>query len=488
MRTAERALAMPQPGAATQSGGGGRRSLVAALLCVSLAFGTVLASLVVEVERLALTLVMIGAAVGYLTQRRAEGPWDYFEVFVPFSAQYIVGFGLSSIALAYYPELVFRRSLLDYLTPALLLGTIGYLSFLAGYALMPGVVKPTWVSHLRIRSPLAVLLPGAVGFAGFLARIAIERRAQGGATITAGLSALSHFAPLFFFAWFLAWAMFFSVRERRYTWCLVTLIPAVAVILTLTVGSKLLAITMFGVPMVAYWYDRRRLPIWTLFALFAIAVFAIFPIYNTYRFTNRQLSVGRRIDTTFTSVRSWDRDDFIDRSALAFLGRVATITSTAAVVRDVGRWVDYKYGETLFLAPVSILIPRFIWPDKPNITIGREFGLTFKLVGATDRETQVASSWVGELYWNFHVPGVVIGMLAIGMVYRWLQRKLGIGGGDENVRQGFYLTMLTVMLQAEGDLAANLAGIVKLALIMIASLAALRSIGALSNASESTGG
>jgi hypothetical protein len=78
-----------------------------------------------------------------------------------------------------------------------------------------------------------------------------------------------------------------------------------------------------------------------------------------------------------------------------------------------------------------------------------------------DRETNIAPTMLGELYWNFHIPGVVLGMLALGGGYRWYYERYGSGERFDPVRRSIYMTLLTQALHSEGGIAISIAGITK---------------------------
>jgi len=175
--------------------------------------------------------------------------------------------------------------------------------------------------------------------------------------------------------------------------------------------------------------------------------------------------------------RSWNSDRFLDASLFSFLQRMTIVTSLAAIISDTPRWVDYRYGETLVLAPMALLIPRFLWRDKPNISIGKEFGATFRMTHALDLETEVAPSMVGDFYWNFAIPGVIVGMLLLGMGYRWYYQRYGTGAGFDPVRKAIYVALLPTALLFEGNFAIIVAGFVKALIIVVVFLLVLRRIG-----------
>jgi hypothetical protein len=63
-------------------------------------------------------------------------------------------------------------------------------------------------------------------------------------------------------------------------------------------------------------------------------------------------------------------------------------------------------------------IPSFLWPEKPDIVLGQRFNHEFHLSESV--YTFVPTTQLGELYWAFGMPGVIIGMAVIGMILAWL--------------------------------------------------------------------
>jgi len=85
----------------------------------------------------------------------------------------------------------------------------------------------------------------------------------------------------------------------------------------------------------------------------------------------------------------------------------------------------YQMGETMGYASYAF-IPRLLWPDKPALTRGAWFNA---YVGGSARESEATSSLgitaTGELYWNFGVGGMLVGMCVIGCGYATLWRIAG---------------------------------------------------------------
>lgn len=456
-----------------------RRSLRFATTCGALALLAAVVPLIPNAGVIALSAIMLGAFVAYLRFRGSGGPIEIFEIIIPFSVLYIICFGVGTVYLVFQPGALAYPDMRPFITVALAIAVAGYVAFLGGYALWSPRLRPTALTHLVPRQILAYLIPALLGAAGYAGSRFQSANLLSGVGISPALSLLQQFGSLFFFGWYLAWYMTWAgaLRASRAIALLAVLTCIVGVVVFVSFGSKAMAMTVLGMPVMAYYETKRRLPIKTMLAVALVTTFVVFPMFNTFRQTDRSLDTSRRLDHTLEMASGWDSNRFLDASVFAALQRVALVTAVAAVVSDTPRWVDYRYGDTLFLAPVGLMIPRFLWPEKPNISIGREFGATFHLTRALDTETEVAPTMVGELYWNFALPGVVIGMFILGIGYRYMFARFGAGTGFAPVPKAIYAAILPTLLQFEGNVAIIAAGVVKSVLIIAVFLLVMRRVG-----------
>ena len=76
---------------------------------------------------------------------------------------------------------------------------------------------------------------------------------------------------------------------------------------------------------------------------------------------------------------------------------------------------------------------------------------------------------VAELYGNFDVPGIIVGMMVMGFYMRSLYLRMGINGGANPVRLAIYVTLLyTAVPDAEGTISGLQGMLVKETLILLA--------------------
>lgn len=108
-------------------------------------------------------------------------------------------------------------------------------------------------------------------------------------------------------------------------------------------------------------------------------------------------------------------EKIVKRISHLFLNRHGPdVAVTAHIINALPNTLDYQYGKTIsawFLAP----IPRELFPNKPLVHFGPIIGQSVYKLGLTGIPTGLTA----ELYWNFHVMGVLFGSLIAGFYLRW---------------------------------------------------------------------
>jgi hypothetical protein len=139
-------------------------------------------------------------------------------------------------------------------------------------------------------------------------------------------------------------------------------------------------------------------------------------------------------------------------------------TAVGFIVGEV-RKNGYQDGATMEYLKV-VFIPRILWPDKPVMSRGYWFSA---YVGIASSESEMSSSTAisptGELYWNFGIPGVIVGMFFMGSLFGFLWRLSGpnILGRVEAMLTFSFATFY--MNSLEGDFSGN--SVVLIAVILM---------------------
>lgn len=118
------------------------------------------------------------------------------------------------------------------------------------------------------------------------------------------------------------------------------------------------------------------------------------------------------------------------------------LSKTTHILNAVPERVPYMWGSTLltvFYAPV----PRTIWPEKPEINVGRMVATEVYGIGYHLR-TGVPPGLIGEFHLNFGYPGTALAALLYGMIVRLLWNLLR--GAHARGRPNYTLVYILFLL------------------------------------------
>jgi hypothetical protein len=179
---------------------------------------------------------------------------------------------------------------------------------------------------------------------------------------------------------------------------------------------------------IAYSLTRDRIPWKTCVSVF-IGMLCLLPVRQEFRgltwvgwgaelsLASKAILYPRVAIEYLQTADSWD-------SFQVAMSRLAHLMTFAEVVERTPEDIEYWGGET-YQALLYKVIPRAIYPDKPMIETGQLFGHRYGFLSPTDRTTSYNLPQLVELYANFGVVGVLIGMFIIGIIYAAIVRCFG---------------------------------------------------------------
>jgi hypothetical protein len=217
-----------------------------------------------------------------------------------------------------------------------------------------------------------------------------------------------------------------------------------------------------GIP---WHYYIRRVSLKPVLFLGVIAILVLNPVGQLWRTGYHALEAKGPADipevATFVGEQlgSMTGADYLDYTFGEHFERVNEAATVAALRATVPSIIDYKYGQT-YLPMVTWLIPRLIWPDKPTFQYFNEIGRESGLIKYDNYETAVVYTSLGELYLNFGDVGVLLGMLAIGMLVRWLYQALIVGARNETAILA-YIVLIQVFWVVQEALGPAIGGAIR---------------------------
>ena len=207
-----------------------------------------------------------------------------------------------------------------------------------------------------------------------------------------------------------------------------------SLIIKLLSGSLAQAVFLLVFLGILYWGNRRTLP-WSFIFIGCFIAIMLNPIKANYREYTRAVvdsapkSYLYKAEMFYKAAYDhYANDNYIPSNGIdmVVVDRIGhSITAFADVIAMTPEQVPYWLGgsyQTLWTS----FIPRLFWPNKPQATIGNEFGHRYNQLGVYDSSTSHNLPWLPEFYANFGTFGVVFGMFSVGVLFRFLVQKLTV--------------------------------------------------------------
>ncbi len=195
-----------------------------------------------------------------------------------------------------------------------------------------------------------------------------------------------------------------------------------------------------------------------LLAVVAIVFLAVVvPFTLAYRSTARDtaatLSAGEAVGTAPQILRgtlSGERNLLltVPNSVSYLLARGQDIDSPAIIIQRTPGQIPYSSPADLITGPVSALVPRLLWPDKPILDTGYQFGRQYYEMPSTVY-TSPAVTPIGDLYRHGGWLPVLAGMLVLGCGIRVLDDVLDVRGNPHTVFLALLLFPALVMSEQD---------------------------------------
>jgi hypothetical protein len=215
-------------------------------------------------------------------------------------------------------------------------------------------------------------------------------------------------------------------RRKLTTLALLPLLPAA----TLAAGGFIGYGVNWVISVVAFLFTLSRRRIWFYLAapLVVTLGLSLFVAYMGERESIRDVVWQQRasyserlqrMERIITNFQLFDLENPVHRLAILSRLNQNDLVGTGVIRHERGR-VDLAYGSTVGL---WALIPRAIWPDKPQVGGGQSVVTEFTDIQFAEG-VSVGAGQVLEFYFNFGLPGVIVGFLALGMIFMRLDRRI----------------------------------------------------------------
>jgi hypothetical protein len=209
----------------------------------------------------------------------------------------------------------------------------------------------------------------------------------------------------------------------------IVLILFIVFVLVLTVQSGVFTIVVYmGITIFSYLFLGRKFSLGKKFVVFVLGVFLLFITQNVKTAYRDLTWEGNHVDdktSTFLDV-TFDRVTNIDKlintdGFFPVYMRTNQGYNISRVMQRIPAQQDFDGGNHLLLTSASALVPRLLWPDKPEAG-GKESMKYFTGINITGYSTNVSP--IGEAYGSFGTTGGIAFMFIFGLFIRWVYKRI----------------------------------------------------------------
>lgn len=386
-------------------------------------------------ERLLSSLLIFMGILPFLYQTQNREKIIPFFEFVSLFYILFFSFPLFFIDLneEYFTGLLNQRSIIK----ALFYANVGYIFLLIGFISTKKMAILKFIPNIKVnihREKNIPLLLIVMFILGILAEI------------FSGRVALILKAVFYIFSFFPRISMcllflYFLQKRLNIFYTLMLFVIIIPYIFIKDFESGLLGGIIFDITslLYIYWYVFRKIP-YLAISLFVIlflpfnytkSEYRLYTWYGPYARANTFEKIGIHINLLSEKFKTENILVFINgwEALIKRLDLLSQFSKCIDLTPEViPFWKGYSL-RTLLTAP----IPRFVMPWKPVENMGQEFGHRYGFLHPTDFWTSINLPILIELYINWGLIGIIIGMFIIGFLYRCLYKLINYENLDRYV-------------------------------------------------------
>ena len=250
-------------------------------------------------------------------------------------------------------------------------------------------------------------------------------------------------------------------KEQRFLLTAAIVLTFMIKLLSGSLAGPVFLLVFLGV---LYWNKKRTIP-WHFLLISVLVAILLNPVKSVYReltwysdpasqsYLDKALLFYQAGEDYYTGN---DTYSLVSEDA-STISRIAHIALFGYVINMTPEPVPYWRGGSYATLWTSF-IPRIFWLDKPRATIGQEFGHRYYLLGDEDESTSINLPWLPEFYANFGTLGVLGGMFAVGMLFRFLVQKFN-APISRSIEYVLGITITFSLFYAESNFALTVGGL-----------------------------
>lgn len=227
-------------------------------------------------------------------------------------------------------------------------------------------------------------------------------------------------------------------------------------------GRKEPLILAIVLPLIIRYMRTKKLPSRKFMSVFIASTIMLFPAMYFYRVTAEQSGGIYSFADIIAAVTgaAGDSSQFGKSGWDIIFGRFSLLEPVSACIRLLNDNVWEPFLGLSYLQGFMGFIPRLIWPGKPDLHYGNDFGYYAGYLSERDITTSVSVTFFGESFLNLGYFGIVP-LLFIGFVFGYIFKK-SIESKHIETWLLLYAVLIPTILYVGGTFALYFGGLIKL--------------------------
>ncbi|MCD7784455.1 MAG: oligosaccharide repeat unit polymerase [Oscillospiraceae bacterium] len=215
---------------------------------------------------------------------------------------------------------------------------------------------------------------------------------------SSGIAALTYFAYSMLAPW-----LYICICSKSRLLKIITTVTMLCIFIVR--GTRIVLLIMITAPILYYYNSRKKRPKLVAVLIGCVLVLMFMSVMQMMRYgirTGAGVETGVASEGLFTNV--FDSD-------------LTTYKQFYAIVAAYPSTYEFTFGRAMILQTILTMIPRAIWPGKPEAVIT---SVITNAVNETAAISGMASPGIGEYYFEFGVIGCVVCMFILGVIFhKW---------------------------------------------------------------------
>lgn len=278
----------------------------------------------------------------------------------------------------------------------------------------------------------------------------------------------------------IAWVVMFEKNRPKWLFGLTVFLIVIGFFSTVFQGSRSAAVYYFIPGLIVAvrlrGYKPKKLNLLIALALISLSLYIAQIVRVTYGVgtvrDRAEISLTSFVSSIFAGVFdpvtqsvAWDGLEYTIST-----NRLVGVDNMAAAIElheSSSHW-SFMWGESIWTGFASILLPRFIFPEKPAKVTAEDYFNSGQGIGYdayTNADTLTNAPF--EFYVNFGLPGILIGMFFLGLVWRKLEISFVDRSAYSTAYWVCYLVLCQSILRSEQEMAIYLFATLRIILFVL---------------------